>query len=606
MKKSDLVKIHDWLWEIPKSFRPDMRVPARVYSSSEMLDEIIEDRSLDQLVNVAAMPGIEKHALVMPDVHEGYGFPIGGVAAFNLQEGVISPGGIGYDINCLHPDSKISLPFGAFVKIKNLADGGRVGLLRKKDRVLIDAMAYNRFSRNENNELYIIRSRSGFLIKVTGDHPIYDGERMKEAKDIKEGDKVIIYPFVGCEYERPTPSVLISAEKVQLAFAELGLSNAGSRQKQILNWFEKTGLLDLTTDSPKVPYLIKILGLFFGDGTANFIGDKRKGRASFYGRQEDLKELQSDLKALGIRSSIYQRNRRHRIKNHYGRIYEFNHTEYSLHCGSVGFVTLLYLLGAPLGNKTNQRFDVPLWIKQSPLWQRRLFLASFFGAEMSMPATLNDHNFYSPTVNINKSRDLAENGKTFLNSLRKMLLAFGVDMTEVKIVEGLSNNNGETVGLRFQIKGSEKNVAKFFRAVGFEYNHEKRKSANLAIAYLGAKQAAVALRRSVRFMVRGLYKSGVRLPELVKACATPCVNRQFITHSLWSPRREEPRIPSDFPSFKEFAGNHAYGEDGFIIDEVSEVIKGKYNGLVFDFTVDHPNHNFIADNFVVSNAELGC
>ena len=100
MKKSDLVKIHDWLWEIPKSFRQDMRVPARVYSSSEMLDEIIKDRSLDQLVNVATMPGIEKHALVMPDVHEGYGFPIGGVAAFNLREGVISPGGIGYDINC--------------------------------------------------------------------------------------------------------------------------------------------------------------------------------------------------------------------------------------------------------------------------------------------------------------------------------------------------------------------------------------------------------------------------------------------------------------------------------------------------------------------------
>ncbi|MDE2097254.1 MAG: RtcB family protein [Patescibacteria group bacterium] len=98
-----------------------------------------------------------------------------------------------------------------------------------------------------------------------------------------------------------------------------------------------------------------------------------------------------------------------------------------------------------------------------------------------------------------------------------------------------------------------------------------------------------------------MYESGVRLPELVKTYATPCVNRQFIAHSLWSPRREEPRIPSDFPSFKEFAGKHAYGEDGFIIDEVSEVIKGRYNGLVFDFTVDHPNHNFIADNFVVSN-----
>lgn len=99
LTKDNLVKINDWLWEIPKSFRADMRVPARIYSSEKMLEEILSDRSLEQLVNVATLPGIQKYALVMPDVHEGYGFPIGGVAAFD-KEGIISPGGIGYDINC--------------------------------------------------------------------------------------------------------------------------------------------------------------------------------------------------------------------------------------------------------------------------------------------------------------------------------------------------------------------------------------------------------------------------------------------------------------------------------------------------------------------------
>ncbi len=88
------------LWEIPKSFRPDMRVPARVYVSRTMLGQIGQDRSLGQLVNMATLPGIQKYALAMPDIHEGYGFPIGGVAAFDKEEGVISPGGIGYDINC--------------------------------------------------------------------------------------------------------------------------------------------------------------------------------------------------------------------------------------------------------------------------------------------------------------------------------------------------------------------------------------------------------------------------------------------------------------------------------------------------------------------------
>ena len=100
LAKNNLVKIHDWLWEIPKKYRSDMRVGARVYASEKMLSEILGDRSLEQLVNTATLPGIQKYALVMPDVHEGYGFPIGGVAAFDLKEGVISPGGIGYDINC--------------------------------------------------------------------------------------------------------------------------------------------------------------------------------------------------------------------------------------------------------------------------------------------------------------------------------------------------------------------------------------------------------------------------------------------------------------------------------------------------------------------------
>lgn len=97
---SKLRQITPILWEIPKSFRSDMRVPAQIYANSAMLEEISRDRSLEQLVNVSTLPGIQKCALAMPDVHEGYGFPIGGVAAFGTKDGIISPGSIGYDINC--------------------------------------------------------------------------------------------------------------------------------------------------------------------------------------------------------------------------------------------------------------------------------------------------------------------------------------------------------------------------------------------------------------------------------------------------------------------------------------------------------------------------
>ncbi len=95
----EIKKISDVIWEIPKSYKQGMRVPARVYASEKILREM-DAGVFDQITNVACLPGIQKHALCMPDGHWGYGFPIGGVAAFDVEEGVISPGGIGFDINC--------------------------------------------------------------------------------------------------------------------------------------------------------------------------------------------------------------------------------------------------------------------------------------------------------------------------------------------------------------------------------------------------------------------------------------------------------------------------------------------------------------------------
>jgi tRNA-splicing ligase RtcB len=100
MQLSDLQKISDVEWEIPRDYRDDMRVAVRVFGTREMLEDIIDDKSLEQAVNATTLPGVVGHVYVMPDVHQGYGFPIGGVAATRYPEGVISPGAIGYDINC--------------------------------------------------------------------------------------------------------------------------------------------------------------------------------------------------------------------------------------------------------------------------------------------------------------------------------------------------------------------------------------------------------------------------------------------------------------------------------------------------------------------------
>ena len=96
----DLKRISPFEWEIQKTFRSDMRAPVRIFASRPLLEKVMQDKSLEQAVNAATLPGLVGRVLVMPDMHQGYGFPIGGVAATRLPDGVISPGAIGYDINC--------------------------------------------------------------------------------------------------------------------------------------------------------------------------------------------------------------------------------------------------------------------------------------------------------------------------------------------------------------------------------------------------------------------------------------------------------------------------------------------------------------------------
>ncbi|MBI3536716.1 MAG: RtcB family protein [Chloroflexi bacterium] len=98
--KQDFTRINEFVWELPREFRYDMRVPARMYADEELLDNALQDDSVTQLINTATLPGIFKCAIAMPDIHQGYGAPVGGVFATKLPDGVISPGAIGYDINC--------------------------------------------------------------------------------------------------------------------------------------------------------------------------------------------------------------------------------------------------------------------------------------------------------------------------------------------------------------------------------------------------------------------------------------------------------------------------------------------------------------------------
>src|ERR1700682_4919862 len=99
-EKIPLERVDSFRWRIPQSYNPEMRVPGMVYADDELIEQMLNDNALQQVANVATLPGIVGHSLGMPDIHWGYGFPVGGVAATSAEYGVVSPGGIGFDINC--------------------------------------------------------------------------------------------------------------------------------------------------------------------------------------------------------------------------------------------------------------------------------------------------------------------------------------------------------------------------------------------------------------------------------------------------------------------------------------------------------------------------
>ena len=602
ISKEDFKKINDYLWEHPKTGQ--MNVPARIYVSEKMLDEVFKDKSVEQLINTATLPGIVNYSMAMPDIHEGYGFPIGGVAAMDKDTGVISPGGVGYDINCLHPNSVVNLEFGTHFLIKDLRNNLLpVTLINKKSRNLINSKIIRFLFRKEDKFVYKIKTKSGYELMVTEDHPLYTiEEEMKEAKNLKIGDKLISYPFKGVLYEKLENKELINEKKLINTLIKLGFKNNGNRYPQIIKWFKQRNFINLNTNSWQIPYLIKVIGYIFGDGTVNLIGKDRNGVASFYGKIEDLSLIESDLKKINIDSKIYTRERHHRVRNAYNKIYEFSVVENHLKVASTSFAVLLYILGVPFGNKTNQEFRIPRWILNMPKWQKRLFLASFFGAELSKPATLNKYNFYAPTLNINKIIPLKNNGIDFLKEIKLLLKTFDVKTSTINESEKLGNK-GKTIGLRFHIDGATRNLIKFFETVGFEYNIEKQKLGCLATAYLRRKELIKESRNKIRVLVRNLYSQGTPARILVNEYKNEFTGKRFIEHSIWS-ERGEPRIAFNFLSFKEFAEKYAYGNSGLVIDEIEEIEKENYNGLVYDLTINSPDHNFIANNFVVSNCGM--
>ncbi|MEN3000460.1 MAG: RtcB family protein, partial [Armatimonadota bacterium] len=603
--KGPLIQIDEYRWRIPKEYKPGMRVDGLIFASKELLEQIRQDQAPEQVANVAFLPGIVGYSMAMPDIHWGYGFPVGGVAAMDLEEGVISPGGIGYDINCLDPNTRILTEHGCWRPIGSpqaewvnqsavcfeLSQGTRTtapvgALLQVRPR----------------NRVYRLRTTAGYEITATAEHPFWTPAGMKRLHQLQVGEQVALYPFEGVPCESPPHETILDANTIRTHLQQHGKSENAVRQ--ILGQLQRLNLLPLYADAPQMPYLIKILGYLTGDGTLRYVGGNGKGVAVFYGKPADLERLRADIQRIGFTPSpVRARARRHTIQTLY-RTYAFETQETSFSVSSSAFVALLACLGAPLGNKAAQAYRVPELLGRMPLWVQRLYLAALFGAELSAPSTIPNHpaTFQPPVLSLNKQEAVAESGWAFLSDIQATLQRFGIRarLLNNQPETGYIGRNGtRSIRCRLQILGDDENLIRLWSQIGYEYQHERQRLANAAVVYLRYKQLAVRQREQAAAESVSLKREGLSATQIAARLG---VNKRFVERSLYEGRRTQPRIPKDFPAFTEFVESALVGEDGLVWDTVQTIEPVDYTEpFVYDLTILHPDHNFVANGFIVSN-----
>jgi tRNA-splicing ligase RtcB len=559
-----------------------MRVSGIIYADEKLLKDIRQDKAPEQVANVAFLPGIVNASLAMPDIHWGYGF-------------------------CVTKDTNILTNFGFYKSIvdfrKDWSNQNLKCIDLKFQRPIETPIL--RFIKLKPKKLFRVITKTGYKIEATGDHPFFTPVGMKPIEELSYGERVAVFPFQGIPYEEPSNEIIISEEDIRRILIKLGRKPGTPKFEIILQKLKNRALLPLTYNHPKLPYVLKIMGFVFGDASMNFIGRRQDGVLHFAGKSQDLEEVRRDLNSVGYSSTpIHFRKQKDSGSNKYYNCYSFNVDAASL-------VVLLETLGVPRGSKVDQAYRVPKWIFKALLWQKRLFLASLFGCELRIPhRRLERRGYFNvPVFPMAKREDLIKNGEDFLKDIAKLLKEFGVRTLYIDKRKRHISKKGEiSRALELLISPKPENLFNLWSKVGFEYNFKRSFVANVAVHYLRLKLRILQDKEeAIRFSIPDLLKRGFSYQKVALQLAGNPLTKRFIMDVCYELNKGRkvivPRIPAIFPEFEDYVieATEKLGQSGMVWDEIDRIEKIPCQDFVYDFTVSHSDHNFIADNFVVSN-----
>src|SRR3989344_970779 len=601
----DTKQIEEAVWEIPTSFKKGMNVPARVYATKNLLDAM-DPGVFNQITNVAGLPGIQKAALCMPDGHWGYGFPIGGVAAMDSETGVISPGCIGFDINCVSGDCKVMSEFGYYIKIEDYINKSfiKTRSISFKDNKEIATKPILFLKKESEKNIFKIKTKNGQEITASGDHPFYTNKGMIKLEEINKSEhKIAVNPFDGVNYENVSDKIILD---------EADIKKIVPNRPEIIAELKIKKLLPLNLNSEKIAIIARLVGFLQGDGHIGYYYNKYKEQniwsTVIISSEKDLLKIKSDIKILGYSSSsIKSKECTSQINETDNKKREIKGISTQMCVNSQSLSILLNALGVPEGDKSYKEIFAPNWIKNSPLWIKRLYLSGLFGAELSKPQQSKgeNFNFKEPSLNQNKIIELIPSLEKFLLDIKSILSEFGIKCNKIYIQKCVINKQGDkTLKLSLKISSDISNLIKLWANVGFEYCEKKKRLSLLALHYLKTKEFVLNKTSLVIEHALILKNNGISTSKILEYAKENNISQPQVKSKLCN-NSSKIRIAKGFPTFNDFIIQSGIKSGGdYVWADIDSIERLDTPIDVYDFTINHEDHNFIANNFVISNCGM--
>lgn len=508
---------------------------------------------------------------------------------------------------CVAAGTQIHVGRNSFVPMSSLRESREVSFLNTGTYEIESALATNHFQlTNEETTkvgVYGIETETGRVLVASGDHPVYSGKGLVEARRLQKGDRLVVLPGEPVPYENRR-SVIVDDSSIERA------SPPKSNTVRTISELKRLELLPLRYDNPKLPALVRLLGHVFGDGTLSYSrsGTGFGGRFIASGEPGDLESIAADLRAVGFHvSPLYQGSATSVVSTDGGqRMISGSYNIVSV--ASVVLFTLLKSMGAPVGEKAVSDYTVPRWLMASPDWVKAEFLASYFGSELDKPR-FSGGTISPPSFSVSKVAESLGSGLTFVDDIEVLLRSLGVSVSSSRVYPSAYRKDGrKSYKVIVYIASNIRNLVSLFGRVGYAYQSERETMGRYVHEFLTLKLRRMELTKKAYARAVDLRELGLSYREIAETLRhegyvwlkTFNVNRWLwhgvkATDSLYTTRSG--------PDFKKWMDDRTASlpRNGLVWEEVAAVRRLKRKVALQDVTVDQPSHNFFANGILTSN-----